>query len=459
MPLSGGVRRIGEGRRSRLRIPSRRDSSRATSADWLNPRCHSRVRCSGTGTSTGSSAALQPAAPCNAPSSARSRPCGRTSAGSRGCATARHKRPPRGCGRSAAASPGTRAQVSESVAWSGSPQVGAARLSRGIRSASSNRGKSCARRQRWFRSRRSAAEARNRAPIGRRCGTPSATMADIMSCRAAARIAQAPPCPNCSTWSCARCAVIGRRGSAPSCSCSSARSTIVSSRIALVQRRFDRALLIGCPDPGWPKRASRVRGRCRGAATPGRFCRTRPAASRSWRMRGSLPPDSLRSRRSRSARSTPSTTFRWRCSPSADRDARRSRCSSAPFSGGDTLPQLRAAMRAADLVAGVAAPTSIRGSKLRRSLRCSSHARLRRCRWSMSIACRSLTHRSTASLPIFEGWRATNILSARSRENRIETGASCGAPMFRRSWRRRAHRRNVRNSAFCRVDAGSIPAA
>ena len=29
-------------------------------------------------------------------------------------------------------------------------------------------------------------------------------------------------------------------------------------RIALIQRRFGRALLIGCPDPGWPARLRHV---------------------------------------------------------------------------------------------------------------------------------------------------------------------------------------------------------
>ena len=49
------------------RCPGARDSSRATSADWLNPRRHSRVRCSGTGTSSRRRPSARSAAPCSAP--------------------------------------------------------------------------------------------------------------------------------------------------------------------------------------------------------------------------------------------------------------------------------------------------------------------------------------------------------------------------------------------------------
>ena len=49
MPLSGGVRRVRRSANGSAAMRSRRDSSRATSADWLNPRSHSRVRWSGTG--------------------------------------------------------------------------------------------------------------------------------------------------------------------------------------------------------------------------------------------------------------------------------------------------------------------------------------------------------------------------------------------------------------------------
>ena len=44
MPLSGGVRRVRDRTIASLDSPSLRDRSRAMSADWLNPRCHSRVR-------------------------------------------------------------------------------------------------------------------------------------------------------------------------------------------------------------------------------------------------------------------------------------------------------------------------------------------------------------------------------------------------------------------------------
>jgi len=48
MPLSGGVRRMCRRSSGSAAILSRRESSLATSADWLKPRAHSRVRWSGT---------------------------------------------------------------------------------------------------------------------------------------------------------------------------------------------------------------------------------------------------------------------------------------------------------------------------------------------------------------------------------------------------------------------------
>src|SRR5260221_5529529 len=50
MPLSGGVLRVRASASGSVAMPRRRDSSRATSADWLKPLPHSRVRWSGTGT-------------------------------------------------------------------------------------------------------------------------------------------------------------------------------------------------------------------------------------------------------------------------------------------------------------------------------------------------------------------------------------------------------------------------
>jgi len=50
IPLSGRVRLSRRSAFGSLRSSSLLESSFATSADWLNPRCHKRVRFSGTGT-------------------------------------------------------------------------------------------------------------------------------------------------------------------------------------------------------------------------------------------------------------------------------------------------------------------------------------------------------------------------------------------------------------------------
>jgi hypothetical protein len=122
-------------------------------------------------------------------------------------------------------------------------------------------------------------------------------------------------------------------------------------RIDLLQRQFDRALLIGCPDPGWPKRlvAKRVDvvdpGPLFAAAAGGRTIvedqwEPEPAAYDLILAIGTLDtvnelPLALR-------------LLRAAMRPDA--------LLIGAMSGGDTLPQLRSAMRSADSVAGVAAP-------------------------------------------------------------------------------------------------------
>jgi hypothetical protein len=122
-------------------------------------------------------------------------------------------------------------------------------------------------------------------------------------------------------------------------------------RIDLLQRQFDRALLIGCPDPGWPKRLVAKRldvvdpGPLFAAAAGGRTIvedqwEPEPAAYDLILAIGTLDtvnelPLALR-------------LLRAAMRPDA--------LLIGAMSGGDTLPQLRAAMRSADSVAGVAAP-------------------------------------------------------------------------------------------------------
>lgn len=122
-------------------------------------------------------------------------------------------------------------------------------------------------------------------------------------------------------------------------------------RIGLLQRRFEQALLIGCPDPGWAKRVGAQNihvfdpGPLFAAASEGRTIvedrwEPQPAAYDLILAIGTLDtvnelPLALR-------------LLRVAMRPDA--------LLIGAMSGGDTLPQLRAAMRSADSVAGAAAP-------------------------------------------------------------------------------------------------------
>jgi len=152
--------------RTSVGIPSRRDNSLATSADWLNPRHQS-----GSGGAEPERLAaphpFESAAACSAPSFSPPRPCGRISTESPGFATAHHRRRRPASVQCAAASPNTRRTCRlrsqpEGFRRSGNPHH------QETRPASSNPGRNCARRQRWRRTRRSAAAAQNRAPSVRR---------------------------------------------------------------------------------------------------------------------------------------------------------------------------------------------------------------------------------------------------------------------------------------------------
>lgn len=124
-------------------------------------------------------------------------------------------------------------------------------------------------------------------------------------------------------------------------------------RIAILERRFKRALLIGSPDPGWPRRlgefAEQVEVREPGqefaAQSNGTF-----TLEDSWSPSGASYELVL-------GVGTLDTINDLRL---ALRLIRQSMSPDGLFmgalSGGDTLPQLRAAMRSADAVSGGAAP-------------------------------------------------------------------------------------------------------
>jgi hypothetical protein len=124
-------------------------------------------------------------------------------------------------------------------------------------------------------------------------------------------------------------------------------------RLELVQRRFEQALLIGCPDPSWPERLLRF--------TANVYVRD-PGASFAERVNGDvliedawLPPEGAYD-----LVLAMGTLDAVNDLPLALRLIGFAMRSDSLFmgalSGGDTLPQLRSAMRAADAVTGTAAP-------------------------------------------------------------------------------------------------------
>jgi hypothetical protein len=127
----------------------------------------------------------------------------------------------------------------------------------------------------------------------------------------------------------------------------------VLDRLAFVQRRFRSALLIGCPDPGWIRRLAEATETVV-AVDPGRLFAT--SAGAQFRGGDDLPTaieafDLCVAIGTLDTANDPPALLR------AVREAM------APdslligtISGGDTLPRLRSAMRAADMVTGAAAP-------------------------------------------------------------------------------------------------------
>jgi hypothetical protein len=124
-------------------------------------------------------------------------------------------------------------------------------------------------------------------------------------------------------------------------------------RLALLQRSFGRALLIGCPDPGWPERL-RTFTRLAEVRDPGALFADRACGKLlvedAWE-----PPEETYD-----LVVAVGTLDSVNDLPLALRLIRHAMKGDALLlgatSGGDTLPQLRNAMRAADAVAGVAAP-------------------------------------------------------------------------------------------------------
>jgi hypothetical protein len=124
-------------------------------------------------------------------------------------------------------------------------------------------------------------------------------------------------------------------------------------RIELVQRRFERALMIGCPDTSWSERLQAIAANIE-VRDPAPLFATAGGGDTVIEDRWMPEPHSY------DLVLSIGTLDSVNDLPLALRLIRHSMQSDALFigamSGGDTLPQLRSAMRAADAVSGIAAP-------------------------------------------------------------------------------------------------------
>lgn len=124
-------------------------------------------------------------------------------------------------------------------------------------------------------------------------------------------------------------------------------------RVALVRRRFERALLIGCPDPRWPERLLEVAEAVE-VRDPGMLFAE--AAKGEQIIEDAWVPEPAAFDLVLSI-GTLDTVNDLPLALRLIRHALRGESLLvAAMSGGDTLPQLRSAMRAADAALGIAAP-------------------------------------------------------------------------------------------------------
>jgi NADH dehydrogenase [ubiquinone] 1 alpha subcomplex assembly factor 5 len=124
-------------------------------------------------------------------------------------------------------------------------------------------------------------------------------------------------------------------------------------RLAMIQRRFGSALLIGCPDPEWPARLGKFADNV-AVIEPGtlfaRAAGAAPVVEDSWAPTESPHDLCLAVGTLDTVNDLPRMLLAIRASLAADAFL------IGAMAGGETLPRLRAAMRAADEVQGVAAP-------------------------------------------------------------------------------------------------------
>lgn len=127
----------------------------------------------------------------------------------------------------------------------------------------------------------------------------------------------------------------------------------IAERLAEVSRSFGSALLIGTPDPSWPQQLQRFAKRVE-AVDPGRSFALAASGRHAAESSLEYPPDSfdlcVAAGTLDTAGDLPGILRRigsW---------LRPDSLLLGAIPGGDTLPQLRAAMRAADMAAGAASP-------------------------------------------------------------------------------------------------------
>lgn len=127
----------------------------------------------------------------------------------------------------------------------------------------------------------------------------------------------------------------------------------VLERLGGIRRSFSSALLIGCPDPGWPDRLSRIAGKVT-VLDPGESFARAAGGDSVIEDRIDLDPGSfdlvVAIGTLDSVNDLPGALLRLRFLLKPDS------LLIGAMSGGDTLPRLRRAMRAADAVMGTASP-------------------------------------------------------------------------------------------------------
>jgi hypothetical protein len=197
-------------------------------------------------------------------------------------------------------------------------------------------------------------------------------------------------------------------------------------RLALVRRRFERGLLIGCPDADWPARLREFVDSV-DVREPGRLFADVVGGDSIVEDDWTCSPDTYDIVLAIGTLDTVNDLPR--ALTSVCRSLHAESLFLGAFSGGDTLPQLRAAMRAADLVTGLASAhvhPRIEAAALAPLL---SHAG-----FVMPVVDVDRVQVSYSSLDRLNAdlrrMGATNVLSARSREHLSKTAQAAARDCF-----------------------------